>query len=276
MFKIRRNIYANDKDKILFARSFLDDVSTKDWKRHQKTIDLTAISWFEFIDFLQEHFNLKHLKLLEINAKLKKIRQLNEQLIADLIVYLNNLKMQMSEELLNYQKYFNLMKILNSYLKIAIIRRINVIVFRVELKKIFHLTKKIESISNHIKKIKKSNSFKNIKQYRFQFYSQIDRLDFDASQNAIQNNDRSDDRDKKIIKNATKKIVMINLTTTRIDLKWCVEIAKNAIITAMIVKSHLKTIKIIKMIKTIKTWKKFKISRRNLRRTNSSESRRNR
>jgi hypothetical protein len=30
MFEIRRNIYANDKDKILFARNFLDDVSTKD------------------------------------------------------------------------------------------------------------------------------------------------------------------------------------------------------------------------------------------------------
>jgi hypothetical protein len=30
MFEIRRNIYANDKDKILFARSFLDDVSAKD------------------------------------------------------------------------------------------------------------------------------------------------------------------------------------------------------------------------------------------------------
>ncbi len=30
MFEIRRNIYANDKNKILFARSFLDDVSAKD------------------------------------------------------------------------------------------------------------------------------------------------------------------------------------------------------------------------------------------------------
>jgi hypothetical protein len=56
IFEIRRNIYANDKDKILFAKSFLDDVSAKDWKRHQKTIDLTTISWFKFIDFLQEHF----------------------------------------------------------------------------------------------------------------------------------------------------------------------------------------------------------------------------
>jgi deoxycytidine triphosphate deaminase len=30
MFEIQRNIYANDKDKIFFARNFLDDVSTKD------------------------------------------------------------------------------------------------------------------------------------------------------------------------------------------------------------------------------------------------------
>jgi hypothetical protein len=102
MFEIRRNIYANDKNKILFAKNFLDDVSAKDWERHQKTIDLIAISWFKFIDFLQEHLNLKHFKLLEINAKLKKIRQLNEQSIINLIVYLNNLKMQMSKKLSNY------------------------------------------------------------------------------------------------------------------------------------------------------------------------------
>jgi hypothetical protein len=70
MFEIRRNIYANDKDKILFAKSFFDDVSAKNWKRHQKTIDLIAISWFKFIDFFQEHFNLKHFKLLKVNAKL--------------------------------------------------------------------------------------------------------------------------------------------------------------------------------------------------------------
>ncbi len=30
MFEIRRNIYANDKNKIFFARNFLDDVSAKD------------------------------------------------------------------------------------------------------------------------------------------------------------------------------------------------------------------------------------------------------
>jgi predicted RND superfamily exporter protein len=111
----------------------------------------------------------------------------------------------MSKELSNYQKYFNLMKILHSYLKIAITRRINAIVFRVELKEIARLTKKIESISNHIKKIKKSNSFEDVKQYRFQLYSRIDRLDSDASQNAVQNNDRDDDRDKEDYKKRDKE-----------------------------------------------------------------------
>jgi hypothetical protein len=97
------------------------------------------------------------------------------------------------------------MKILHSYLKIAIIDRINAIVFRVELEEIVRLTKKIESISNHIKKIKKSNSFENVKQYRFQLYNRIDRFDFDASQSAIQNNDRSDDRDKESYKKRDKE-----------------------------------------------------------------------
>ncbi len=127
--------------------------------------------------------------------------------------------MQMSEKLSNYQKYFNLMKTLHFYLKIAIIKRINAIIFRAELKEIVRLTKKIESISNHIKKIKKSYSIENIKQHRFQFYSRADRIDADASQNAIQNNDRDDDRDRKSLKNATERVVMIDSTTTRIDFK---------------------------------------------------------
>jgi hypothetical protein len=113
--------------------------------------------------------------------------------------------MQMSEKLSNYQKYFNLMKILHFYLKVAIIKRINAIIFKTELKKIARLTKKIESISNHIKKIKKSYFIENIKQHRFSFYSRANRIDVDASQNAIQNNNRDDDRDRKNYKKRDRK-----------------------------------------------------------------------
>jgi hypothetical protein len=47
------------------------------------------------------------------------------------------------------------MKAFHSYLKTMIIRRINAIVFRNELKEIARLIEKIELVSNHIKKIKK-------------------------------------------------------------------------------------------------------------------------
>ncbi len=75
--------------------------------------------------------------------------------MTNLIVYLNNLEMQLLEELIDYQKYFNLMKALHSYLKATITRRINAIVFKNELKKIARLIEKIELVSKHIKKIKK-------------------------------------------------------------------------------------------------------------------------
>ncbi len=155
IFEIRRHIYFDDKNKIFFVRNFLESVSTKNWERHQKIIDIIFIFWEQFIDFLQKHLNSKHLRLLETNVKLKKTRQLNEQLMTDLIVYLNNLEMQLLEELIDYQKYFNLMKAFHSYLKATIIRRINAIVFRNELKEIARLIEKIEFVSKHIKKIKK-------------------------------------------------------------------------------------------------------------------------
>jgi hypothetical protein len=78
IFEIRWHIYSDDKNKILFVRSFLENVSTKNWKRHQKIIDIIFIFWKQFIDFLQKHFNSKHLRLFETNVKLQKIRQLNE------------------------------------------------------------------------------------------------------------------------------------------------------------------------------------------------------
>jgi hypothetical protein len=116
--------------------------------------------------------------------------------MTNLIVYFNNLEMQLFEKFIDYQKYFNLMKALHSYLKATIIRRINAIVFRNELKEIARLIEKIEFVSKHIKKIKKKmiNEFKT---HRFQFYER-DRFDVaDASQKAIQNNNRSENRDRK-------------------------------------------------------------------------------
>jgi hypothetical protein len=45
VFEICRHIYFDDKNKILFVKSFLKNVSTKNWKKHQKIIDIIFIFW---------------------------------------------------------------------------------------------------------------------------------------------------------------------------------------------------------------------------------------
>jgi hypothetical protein len=92
--------------------------------------------------------------------------------MTNLIVYLNNLKMHLFKELIDYQKYFNLMKAFHFYLKTTIIRRINAIVFRNELKKIARLIEKIELVLKHIKKIKKK-WLMNSKRIVFNFMNAI-------------------------------------------------------------------------------------------------------
>jgi hypothetical protein len=89
--------------------------------------------------------------------------------MTNLIVYFNNLEIQLSKEFIDYQKYFNLMKTLHSYLKTTIIRRINAIVFRNELKEITRLIEKIDLVSKHIKNIKKK-MIDDFKTHHFQFY----------------------------------------------------------------------------------------------------------
>jgi hypothetical protein len=45
IFEIRQHIYSDDKNKIFFVKSFLENVSMKNWKKHHKIIDIIFISW---------------------------------------------------------------------------------------------------------------------------------------------------------------------------------------------------------------------------------------
>jgi hypothetical protein len=79
-------------------------------------------------------------------------------------------------EFIDYHKYFYLMKAFYSYLKATIIRWINAIVFRIELKEIAWLIEKIELVSKHIKKFKKKMINDDFKTYHYQF-DKRDRFD---------------------------------------------------------------------------------------------------
>jgi activator of 2-hydroxyglutaryl-CoA dehydratase len=45
IFEIRKHIYFDDKNNIFFVKSFFKNISTKNWKKHQKIIDIIFIFW---------------------------------------------------------------------------------------------------------------------------------------------------------------------------------------------------------------------------------------
>jgi hypothetical protein len=139
------------------------------------------------VNFLQENLNSKHLRILNLNNRLKKTRQLSNQIVVELITYVNDLKVQLSKFLTNYQRYCNFMKTLHSHLKIEIIRRTNIVISRIELKKLTRLIEKTESISKNLKtKIRSSRIEFKSRRYRSYFKLEDFVLSSDsASQDAI-------------------------------------------------------------------------------------------
>jgi hypothetical protein len=122
------------------------------------------------VNFLQENLNSKHLRMLNLSDRLKKTRQLFDQIVVELIIYVNDLKVQLSKSFTNYQQYCNLMKTLHFHLKIEIIRRTNIMISSIELKKLTRLIEKTESISKNLKiKIRSSRIEFKSRRYRSYF-----------------------------------------------------------------------------------------------------------
>ncbi len=167
----------------------------------------------------------------------------------DLIVYLNNLKIQLSKKLIDCQKYFNLMKTLHFYLKTTIIRRFNAIVFRNELKEIARLIKKIELVSKHIRKIKKKKWSMILKRIVFNFMNAIASTLLTHHKKRFKTIIEAKIVIEKNFKNEIeieieKILIFINYSLNhRIAVRLNVETAKWKIITHVIARNLSKTIK---------------------------------
>jgi hypothetical protein len=195
-FDIRSLTYALDKDKILYAQRFLDDTSAEDWARRRVFVKLEILSWQDFVNFLQENLNSKHLRMLNLSNRLKKARQLSGQIVVELITYVNDLKVQLSESLTNYQRYCNLMKALHPHLRIGIIRRTNIVISRIELEELTRLIEKTESVPENLKaKIRSSRVGFKSGRYRSYFKPEDSVFSSDsASQDAVQSLNRVEGR----------------------------------------------------------------------------------
>jgi hypothetical protein len=150
------------------------------------------------VNFLQENLNSKHLRILNLSNRLKKTRQLSDQIVVELITYVNDLKVQLLKSLTNYQRYCNLMKTLHLHFRIEIIRRINIVISRIELKKLTRLIEKTELVSKNLKtKIRSSRIEFKSRQYRLYFKLEDSVLSSDSAlQDAIQSLNRVEERER--------------------------------------------------------------------------------
>jgi hypothetical protein len=90
------------------------------------------------------------------------------------------------------------MKTLHSHLRIEIIRRINIVISRIELKKLTRLIEKTELVSKNLKtKIRSSRVEFKSRRYRSYFKLEDSVLSFNsASQDAIQSLNRVEERER--------------------------------------------------------------------------------
>jgi hypothetical protein len=91
------------------------------------------------------------------------------------------------------------MKILHSHLRIEIIRRINIVISRIELKKLTRLIEKTKLVLKNLKtKIRSSRVKFKSKRYRLYFKLENSVFSFNfASQDTIQNLNRVEERERK-------------------------------------------------------------------------------
>ncbi len=165
-FEIKFYIYAEDKDRILFAQRYLENISTTDWSRHKFIIEFTILFWQQFIDFLQKKLNSKNLQILNVNWKLKNVRQRLEQKMIDLIIYINYLKSQLFVKLTNHTLYNYLMNALRLNLRNEIIRiiiRDKSLKFRTKLKEIARMIEK--KMHDDVSKNRRSRIKRSIHRY---------------------------------------------------------------------------------------------------------------
>ena len=69
------------------------------------------------MSFLQKHFKSLHIKVAEIDLKLKHGKQKSNQIVDEIIFYVEKLKTQLYEFSRKYQKYFNFFHALHSHLR---------------------------------------------------------------------------------------------------------------------------------------------------------------
>ena len=88
----------------------------------EKKIKLTKQYYDKILLFIRKKkINLIYIKTFNVNHKIKNYRQLFNQIVTKFINYINTFEIQFSIQFSNCVKYVNLLKILHSFFRNAII-----------------------------------------------------------------------------------------------------------------------------------------------------------
>jgi hypothetical protein len=129
IFDVRSVIYKNDAHRINFVKFLLsNNVSDFDWawQRYRLRLNKTTklvFFWKQFCDFLRKQINSIKFRITIVEQKIKLLHQRNNQSIAQLIAYLEVLKKQWFEFILNNLRASNFLLVLHEYFRKKIVRK---------------------------------------------------------------------------------------------------------------------------------------------------------
>lgn len=100
--------------------------------------------------------NSIHLRMININHKMKKCRQIDDQIVIEFVIYINDFENQyfVNQYFVSfneYQRYINFFEILHSYLRFVVMKQMIEMIIRTQLKNFFRVIEKIESLSKYFK-----------------------------------------------------------------------------------------------------------------------------
>lgn len=124
-FRMQPTVYRTDEGKCTYAGNALTDRPALKWDTMNKAIRANpsrTYSWSEFAEMLQEDLIHEAQHRVKVMEKLKALRQLPNQSVANFLSYFQSLEQQLENDLSDDMGYFFVLTGVHEHLKEALIR----------------------------------------------------------------------------------------------------------------------------------------------------------
>ena len=137
IFSAQLTIYGSKEDKSRYVGSFCKDTFRTDWEVYKKRLLAnleSEYSFSELLQILQDTLVFKKIRQVNVESRLWKVSQHNNQSVPELISHILSLENQLDFKLQDQVKRLILLEAVHSYLKQVLILRNQVGTTRLELK----------------------------------------------------------------------------------------------------------------------------------------------